>query len=226
MTPETTPVNLVCFKADYMESSGSHNTGAANLIDKLYSAIDISTPAQDFYGVKNTVTCIKGHPCVIFYSPTGREDDYEYIGKYNLNLDKATPEPFGFKHDEEFKDIVNLEGLTEAEIAKVKFGYLLDEEGNLQLSDGKKQNAIFCFEFLDNAVKVCNFLAEAGETDDSDGDAYWHTWYDTYKDDEGEDLPGWTKGFESRFPEDKVDIHDADALWEVAHWIYQLNKLK
>lgn len=229
VTPETPPVELVCFKADYMESSGSHNTGAANLIDKLYSAIDISTPAQDFYGVKNTVTCIKGHPCVIFYSPTGREDDYEYIGKYNLNLDKATPEPFGFKHDEEFKDVVNLEGLTEAEIAKVKFGYLLDEEGNLKLSDGKKQNAIFCFEFLDNAVKVCNFLAEDGKTDDLEEPiktAYWHTWYDTYKDDEGNDLPGWTKGFESRFPEDKTDRDDANALWEVASWIYQLNKLK
>ena len=26
------PVNLVCLKADYMESSGSHNTGTANLV--------------------------------------------------------------------------------------------------------------------------------------------------------------------------------------------------
>ena len=43
-----------------------------------------------------TVTCIKGHPCIIFFSPTG--EDYEYIGKYNLNLDKATPDPFGFKN--------------------------------------------------------------------------------------------------------------------------------
>jgi hypothetical protein len=31
-------------KADYMESSGSHNTGAANLIDKLYAGANMKTP--------------------------------------------------------------------------------------------------------------------------------------------------------------------------------------
>jgi hypothetical protein len=42
--PDLEPVKLICFKADYMESSGSHNTGAANFIDAAYAANGMSTP--------------------------------------------------------------------------------------------------------------------------------------------------------------------------------------
>ena len=69
-----TPVNLICFKADFMESSGSHNTGAANFIDDLYEYADggrMMTPAQKYFSDEKIVTCIKGHPCVIFWSPSG-----------------------------------------------------------------------------------------------------------------------------------------------------------
>ena len=31
-------IDLFCLKADYMESSGSHNTGAANALNSLYEA--------------------------------------------------------------------------------------------------------------------------------------------------------------------------------------------
>ena len=295
VTPETSEVDLICFKADYMESSGSHNTGAANLIDDLYASIGIKTPGQEYYG-SETVTCIKGHPCIIFFSPTGNEDDYEYIGKYNLNLDKATPEPFGFMNDSE-KDYIPMTEKPKLDSSmgsvssekeelekwnKTKFGYLLNKEGKLEVVNGKKLNAIYCFEFLDNAVKVCNFLAEEGapsneeiyyapyvvltkhqkdcenknllyidesgeyqiyttlidykfETDDEGNvinplqlyektifkkDAYWHTWYDK------KNYGGWTKGFESRYPEDQEESYHADALYPLAHWIYELNELK
>jgi hypothetical protein len=107
--PNIDPVEIICMKADYMESSGSHNTGAANLIDDLYKEAKIKTPGQSYFGPggagnkdnKEIVTCIKGHPCLIFYSPTGEKGSYQYIGKYNLNLDKATPKPFGFDHSED-----------------------------------------------------------------------------------------------------------------------------
>jgi hypothetical protein len=36
---------IICMKADFIESSGSHNTGAANLVDDLYSKIGLKTPA-------------------------------------------------------------------------------------------------------------------------------------------------------------------------------------
>ena len=110
--PDITPVELVTFKADFMESAGAHNTGAANYIDDLYSGIDLETPGQTYFKDKNVgtiVTCIKGHPCVIFWNPGVDKDgnelsrdakNYQFIGKYNFNLDKATPEPFGFMHDD------------------------------------------------------------------------------------------------------------------------------
>jgi hypothetical protein len=42
--PGMEPVDLVCLKADFMESSGSHNTGAANFIDDVYKMANLSTP--------------------------------------------------------------------------------------------------------------------------------------------------------------------------------------
>jgi hypothetical protein len=98
------PVEIICMKADFMESSGSHNTGSANLIDSLYSSSNYKTPGQkalEGEGNPKVVTAIKGYPCLIFFSTTGEPGSYEFIGKYNLNLDKATPKPFGFTHDKE-----------------------------------------------------------------------------------------------------------------------------
>ena len=266
VTPDTPAVELVCLKADYMESSGSHNTGAANMIDDLYVAMGMKTPGQEFFG-DEVVTCIKGHPCIIFYNSTGREDDYEYIGKYNLNLDKATAEPFGFVPPTKENELPSSNIVDMETKKKLQFGYLLNDKGELEIINGKKINAVHCFEFLDNAVKVCNFLPEddAKEGDKEPfyapyalivndnkeyqnkeyyyfngkdyeiyktdlnpseeeplqlyvltefvKDKYWHTWYDN---------AGWTKGFESRYPEDMAGTYDADALYPLAHWIYEL----
>lgn len=211
--PGLDKVKLICFKADYMESSGSHNTGAGNFIDNVaYNNINIKTPGQEQFD--NAVTCIKGHPCIIFWSPTGSKDpkDFQFIGKYNLNLDKATPEPFGFCEDEEDET----------------FGYLTDENGELVLKDGKKQNSIYCFEFLDNVAKVCNFIHDATSEENPDliteEDRYRDTWYGwrVPEDPEESEGYGWTMGFESRYPEDKTDMNDADVLWPLASWINKL----
>lgn len=220
--PDLAPVEIICMKADYMESSGSHNTGAANLIDDIYANAGMQTPGQE-YGWddaadgwkdgKRIVTCIKGHPCLIFYSPTGEAGSYEYIGKYNLNLDKATPEPFGFINDDE-----------------TDFGYLKDEEGKLVLDeDGKKQNSIFCYEFLDNAAyPVCNFLVTS--LPDKDGNiptTYEDTWYKTFWHEKDQEYyPGWRLGFESRHPDGDEGVHDADAFYPLASWINELYTLR
>jgi hypothetical protein len=42
--PDLDKVEIICMKADYMESSGSHNTGAANLVDALYEGMTMKTP--------------------------------------------------------------------------------------------------------------------------------------------------------------------------------------
>ena len=217
--PDIEPVELVTFKADFMESAGAHNTGAANFVDTVYDYVDMQTPGQAQFEDESIVTCIKGHPCVIFWNPGVDENgntlenvaaNYHYIGKYNFNLDKATPEPFGFKEDP----------------TDEKFGFLTDENGNLVLKDGEKQNSIFCFEFLDNNEKVCNFLSDATSNANpeltTEVDRYYDTWYGTRINADNEEVPGWTIGFESRHPEDKVGLHDADALWPLASWLNEL----
>lgn len=100
------PVNCWCLKADYAESSGTHNTGIARLWNEaLYNAqIDgeykLRTEAQRIaaasgyeYDVRTT---IDGFPILLFYRPSAN-DDAIFIGKYNFNNDKSTESVFGFK---------------------------------------------------------------------------------------------------------------------------------
>ena len=100
------PVNCWCLKADYAESSGTHNTGIARLWNEaLYNAqIDgeykLRTDAQNKaeaagypYDVRTT---IDGFPILLFYRPSAN-DDIIFIGKYNFNNDKSTESVFGFK---------------------------------------------------------------------------------------------------------------------------------
>lgn len=100
------PVNCWCLKADYAESSGTHNTGIARLWNEaLYNAqIDgeykLRTEAQRVaaasgyeYDVRTT---IDGFPILLFYRPSAN-DDVIFIGKYNFNNDKSTESVFGFK---------------------------------------------------------------------------------------------------------------------------------
>lgn len=265
--PNIAPVDIICMKADYMESSGSHNTGAANLIDDLYAGIGLRSPGQEHFEVKNAegnvtsriVTCIKGHPCLIFYSPTGEKGTFQYVGKYNLNLDKATPEPFGFNHDnsdfgylkpgDEYYAIQYKDGSTKF-IGQEKpakggdYDDTKDGEEKLIVQEGQKINSIHCFEFLDNAKEVCNFLNrpkaylknEKGEyIKDENGNfipdpaggyyTYEETWYNTFEKD-GDEVPGWCIGFESRYPEDRIGYHDADMLYPLASWLNELHYLK
>ena len=268
--PDIDPVSIICMKADYMESSGSHNTGAANLVDDLYKGIGLQSPGQKHFEVKNEegqitsriVTCIKGHPCLIFYSPTGEKGTFEYIGKYNLNLDKATPEPFGFNHDndnfgylqpgDEYYRVTYYD--KDDDTVEPWIGQLEPTEGGdyfqgqtevkATVQEGEKVNAIHCFEFLDNAKEVCNFLNkpkaylkdENGEyVKDEQGNfvpdptggyyTYEETWYNTFEKD-GKEVPGWCIGFESRYPEDRVGYHDADMLYPFASWLNELYYLK
>lgn len=99
------PVNCWCLKADYAESSGTHNVGIAKLWnDALYNAqIDgeykLRTNAQKIalnnkynYDVRTT---IDGFPILLFYR-LQENDDLIFIGKYNFNNDKSTEKVFGF----------------------------------------------------------------------------------------------------------------------------------
>lgn len=93
------PVNCFCFKADYAESSSSHNTGMATMINDVLVAASEKTPVQahvspDYnYDVRTT---IDGFPCLVFYRGT-ETDTPIFAGKFNFNNDKSTEAVFGFK---------------------------------------------------------------------------------------------------------------------------------
>lgn len=100
------PVKTYCLKADYAESSGTHNTGIARLWNAaMYNAqIDgeykLRTEAQK-QALKNDYmydvrTAIDGFPILMFYR-LDETSDIVFIGKYNFNNDKSTESVFGFK---------------------------------------------------------------------------------------------------------------------------------
>lgn len=104
-TEKAQPVNCWCLKADYAESSGTHNTGIARLwnnalinaqIDGEYVCRTEAQKAAIAAGYQYDVrTTIDGFPILLFYRPSA-EDSLIFIGKYNFNNDKSTESVFGF----------------------------------------------------------------------------------------------------------------------------------
>ena len=99
------PVDCWCLKADFAESSGTHNTGIARLWnDVLFNSVIggdyvFRTGAQKAalengypYDVRTT---IDGFPILLFYRRTANDEPI-FIGKYNFNNDKSTESVFGF----------------------------------------------------------------------------------------------------------------------------------
>jgi hypothetical protein len=99
------PVTCWCLKADYAESSGSHNTGIAKLWNNLmYSAATgntypLRTNAQKWAVAHNypydVRTTIDGFPIVLFQH-NSESEPLICLGQYNFNNDKSTEEVFGF----------------------------------------------------------------------------------------------------------------------------------
>lgn len=88
------PTNVLCWKVDYAEATGSHNTANANYVHTLYG--DVKTPPQE--EDERVRTTIYGRPCVIFHKADSGSKPVFY-GKSNSNIDKGGEEVFGFTED-------------------------------------------------------------------------------------------------------------------------------
>lgn len=98
------PAANFCWKADFAESSGTHNTGLANYIGWMLLQAGILTEPQK----KNALirTTVYGEPCLIFHrSKAG--DTPLFIGKYNFNTDKSAENTFGFAEGDESWEFLN-----------------------------------------------------------------------------------------------------------------------
>lgn len=87
------PVSTFCFKADFAESSGTHNTGMAKIVDRVLRAMNYLVPPQKLDA--RVRTTVDGYPFTIFHRAT-EAAPLEFVGKYNFNNDKSTQETFGF----------------------------------------------------------------------------------------------------------------------------------
>ena len=91
------PTNEFTFKADYASSEGVNNVELVRLYDDL---CPVKTPPQEKdYRVRQG---IEGYPILMFY---GTGDNILFLGKYNFNNDKSTPEVFGFSTGDESWEI-------------------------------------------------------------------------------------------------------------------------
>jgi hypothetical protein len=93
MNPEAVPVDTFTMKADVASSEGAFNVVLAMLYHDLCS---YKTPAQ--VADPKVRQTIEGFPMVMFWD---NGSDVQFLGKYNFNNDKGTPEVFGFQAGDE-----------------------------------------------------------------------------------------------------------------------------
>lgn len=91
--------NTFTFKADVASSEGANNVELV----KLYNDVSpYKTPPQELNS--SIRQGIDGLPIVIFHN---NGTDTIFVGKYNFNNDKGTPEVYGFEEDDESWEIKN-----------------------------------------------------------------------------------------------------------------------
>lgn len=172
------PVDCWCLKADFAESSGTHNTGVAriwnevmtnasfshtNILGEKVEGYPLRTGAQitaksNGY-TKDVRTTIDGFPILVFRR-LNETDDLVFLGKYNFNNDKSTPSVFGF------------EGIP---------GF-----------DNRKMQS---WEFLENEDEIALFKTVDG-------------FYEDVTDAEGEMKKRWELAFEARYTGEEAGIGD------------------
>ena len=149
-------VKTFCLKADFAESSGAHNTGAARLINEVLTASTSNsqhvymTPPQLANESGNDVrTTVDGFPIVLF-SRESAAGEATFVGKYNFNNDKSTHEVFGFEGIEGFNDELTnrTDILPDADDYRTNIG---------DINSRSTINPCECWEFKSNDVNLCKF---------------------------------------------------------------------
>lgn len=87
--------NVFTVKADYAESTGTHNTQIANIAHDWYQSLNLQTPPQVAYPELDLRTTVYGFPIVIYHKADGASSPV-FIGKYNFNYDKGSLTVYGF----------------------------------------------------------------------------------------------------------------------------------
>ena len=129
------PVSCWCLKADFAESSGSHNTGVSRLWNSIMKNVVSSnnhilqTDAQK-WAVQNDYeydvrTTIDGFPIVLFQRDS-ENSPLVCLGQYNFNNDKSTEDVFGFT-------ALSKEGVVPFDNSHVECWEVLDSDNSIAL---------------------------------------------------------------------------------------------
>lgn len=140
--PGARPVKIWCLKADFSDSSSTHNTGAVRLVNDVWKKCGFLTPPQEAYKGKYDLRIgVDGFPIDGFYD-NDNSGTNKYLGKFNFNNEKSDSHiVYGFEGIEGFNDEATLAG---------------------------KPNPCICLEFLNNSKLLCLFsTSDMSEFDDS-----------------------------------------------------------
>lgn len=96
---DAVPTNAFTYKADVASSEGANNVELARLFNIVAPATPGMTNGRA--GIRQT---IDGYPIVMFHN---NGSTTSFIGKYNFNNDKGTPEVYGFSDGDESWEIKN-----------------------------------------------------------------------------------------------------------------------
>ena len=96
---DSIPTKTFTFKADVASSEGANNVELARLYEDT-CPFQTEPQKQD----SKVRQAIDGFPIVVFWYDG---ENTSFIGKYNFNFDKATPEVFGFAEGDESWEILN-----------------------------------------------------------------------------------------------------------------------
>lgn len=100
------------WKVDFMESSGTHNTGFASFCQEMYETHPLQHYIAD-YEKGDHRTTVYGFPMFLFQKyPDGT---YEFLGRYNYNLDKGCNNVIDFENESNHPFVP---GKTFAEVAE------------------------------------------------------------------------------------------------------------
>lgn len=129
--PGARPIDIFCLKADFSDSSSTHNTGAVRVVNDIWKRCGWLTPPQMAYkGNYDVRIGVDGFPIDLFYDNNGMGENV-YLGKYNFNNEKSgSGIIYGFEGIEGFNDEAALKG---------------------------GRNKCICLEFLNNSETLCLF---------------------------------------------------------------------
>lgn len=117
------------WKADYMESSMTHNTGYASFVNTLYDYHPLETYDSSI-DVTNRRTTIYGFPMLVFHKRYAPDADgkpvYDFVGRYNFNLDKGCNNVIGFKDDHEHPYVKGTYVNDDNETVPIDYAYVAE----------------------------------------------------------------------------------------------------